>query len=249
LNEAARYSFRIVPHLVTPMIDDPARPPAGARHDAGMHRRAHSRHERYVDGAVHIAGLVAGVVGAFVLVKLAASQKDAGKIAAVSVYGLGLIAMFAASAAYNLGYHTRSRALLRRLDHSAIFLMIAGTYTPLTTQIMGGIMALMSTLAIWVTASAGIGMKLATPRLFERFGVAFYLLLGWIGIIVFGPYVLGLPSAAVWTLFAGGVLYSAGVIFHVWEKLPFQNAIWHLFVLAAAACHWVSILTGVVLPS
>lgn len=219
----------------------------GAPHDAGTHRRIHSARERCADGIVHFASVLAGIVGATLLVVLSVTRHDPGKVAAIGVYGVGMVAMFAASAAYNFAYYTRFRALLRRLDHSAIFLMIAGTYTPLTTQLMGGIVAPLSTLAIWLTASAGVGMKLATPKLFERVGVALYLILGWIGIVVFGPYVPGLPTATAWTLVAGGLLYTAGVIFHVWERLPFQNAIWHLFVLAAAACHWVSILTGVVL--
>ena len=216
-------------------------------HDALTHRRIHSRVERLADAIVHVAGLAAGMIGAAVLVGLALVRGDAGELAAVSVYGIGLIAMLGASAAYNLLYETRFRAALRRMDHSAIFLMIAGTYTPLTTELVSGFFSVVSTVAVWTTASAGVIIKLATPRLFERIGVGIYLLLGWIGVLALAPFVIHLPPAALWSLVAGGLLYSAGVVFHVWEKLPGQNAIWHGFVLAAASCHWVAILEGVVL--
>ena len=216
-------------------------------HDAIEHRRLHSRYERWADAIVHIAGLSAGLVGSIILVILAARHDDAPRLASVLIYGFGLVAMLGASAAYNLAYHSRFRSLLRRLDHSAIFLMIAGTYTPLMTQILGGLMALVSTLAVWATALGGISLKVFIPRWFERVGVGFYLALGWGGILICGPFIFALPASALWTLVAGGLLYTAGVIFHVWEKLPYQNAIWHSFVLAAAGCHWVAILTGVVL--
>lgn len=218
-------------------------------HDALMHRRIHSRVERLADAVVHVTGLAAGLIGAAVLVSLALVRGDAGELAAVSIYGIGLVAMLGASAAYNLLYETRFRAALRRMDHSAIFLMIAGTYTPLTTELVTGILAVVSTVAVWTTASAGVAIKFATPRLFERISVGIYLLLGWIGILALAPFVFHLPPAALWSLVAGGLLYSAGVVFHVWEALPGQNAIWHGFVLAGASCHWVAILKGVVLRS
>ncbi len=222
--------------------DDDLRP-----HDALVHRRLHSPLERLADATVHVAGIAAGLIGAAVLVALAFTRGDAGELAAVSIYGLGLVAMLGASAAYNMLYYTRFRAVLRRMDHSAIFLMIAGTYTPLTTQVVTGLLALLSTAAIWATAAAGVVVKFASPRLFERIGVGVYLVLGWIGIGALAPFVLHLPAEALWALLAGGILYSAGVVFHIWETLPGQNAIWHGFVLAGASCHWVAILQGVVL--
>jgi hemolysin III len=134
---------------------------------------------------------------------------------------------------------------LRRLDHSAIFLMIAGTYTPFTTRLLEGGAALWSTVWIWSMALGGILLKLRMPRLFERVSVAIYLALGWSVVAVYGPIAAALKGWPLALLFVGGALYTLGVCFHLRERWRFHNAIWHVFVLAAASCHFTSILTGV----
>ena len=215
--------------------------------DLGQLRRAHSRGEIFADGFVHALGLVGGVAGAAILLALAANRATLGTVAALGVYALCFMAMLACSAAYNMGYHSRWRGIFRRCDHCAIFLMIAGTYTPFTTQLLGFWLALALTFSIWVTCLFGIVMKLYEPDVFERWSVALYLGLGWVALLVFGPVLgdCGLRTALLLT--AGGALYTVGVVFHVWERLPFQNAIWHVFVLAAAICHYWAVMDGIVL--
>ena len=129
------------------------------------------------------------------------------------------------------------KAVLRRLDHSAIFLLIAGTYTPF--------MAVSKTwwlLAfVWSVAAAGVFGKLFVPHRFDRVALVAYLGLGWSGIVAYGPLTEALSSSVVWLVIGGGIVYSVGVIFHVWQRLLFQNAIWHAFVVTAACIHFVAV--------
>jgi hemolysin III len=214
--------------------------------DLSPPRRQYSDREIRLDACIHALGLVGALVCSASLIGLTAAR-DPGKVGAICVYALCLVAMFTASAAYNVGYSSRYRALFRRCDHSAIFLLIAGTYTPFTVHLHVGLSSTLLTGAIWFCAGAGIAMKLHAPMLFEKYSDAIYLGLGWAGIPVILPIAAGIPGASLAMIMAGGVLYSIGVIFHRWEKLAFHNAIWHVFVLAAAACHYESILTGVAL--
>lgn len=209
--------------------------------------RTHSPLERFADGCVHVVGVSAAVAGCIVLATLA--RDNGQKLASIVVYAVGCLAMLAASAAYNLGYHTRYRALFRRFDHAAIFLMIAGTYTPFTTQFFNGAHAWLLTAMVWSLSIGGITLKLLKPLAFERWSVVLYLALGWISLLVIGPLLTSLSWFTLVPLVAGGVLYTSGIPFHLWEALPFQNAIWHAFVVAAAACHYAAVLNGVVLPT
>ncbi|MFZ4532931.1 MAG: PAQR family membrane homeostasis protein TrhA, partial [Alsobacter sp.] len=162
-------------------------------------------------------------------------------------YSCGLVAMLCFSAAYNMVPPSRIKWLLRRADHSAIYVMIAGTYTPFMTQMKDTALAASLSATVWIGALAGVALKLSLPGRYDRAAIAIYLALGWSVLIVIDPLAASLPQAALWLLASGGILYSTGVVFHVWESLPFQNAIWHGFVLAAAACHYVAILDCMVL--
>ena len=213
------------------------------------YRRYHSPAERFVDGCVHVLGIGSGLIAAIALVWIAAERPQAARIAALGVYAAALVGMFVCSALYNMGYFTRLRERFRSADHCAIFLMIAGTYTPFTTQVLDPLPGFVFTLGIWIAALAGVGLRLLSPDLFERFSVPIYLVLGWLSIVALWPLAAGLTPFAVAALVAGGLLYTFGVAFHVWERLPFHNAIWHAFVLGAAGCHYAAILDGVVLTS
>ena len=210
-------------------------------------RRAHSQTELIADGAVHMFGLGIGVAGAVALLAVTAGRSDGFKLAGALIYALGLLAMLACSAAYNLGYNTGWRGFFRRCDHCAIFLMIAGTYTPFILHLFSGVFAATLGAAVWSAALTGIYLKLAKPPLFERLSVGLYLLLGWFSVIILAPFAGQMSGMTMTMLVSGGVLYTAGVVFHMWERLPFQNAIWHVFVLAAAICHYWAVMDGVVL--
>ncbi|HKM70007.1 MAG TPA: hemolysin III family protein [Stellaceae bacterium] len=192
-------------------------------------------------------GILAGVVGAAMLTGIAADIVDLPTFSATLLYSVCLLTMLGCSAAYNLATNARRPEFLRRLDHAAIFLMIAGTYTPFTTCRLHGVWAIGMTAAVWTGALTGAVIKLLCPRRIERVSVAAYLGLGWIILVGTRPMV---GSIDVWTaglIGVGGVLYSIGVGFHLWQTLPFQKAIWHGLVLMAAGCHYAAVLHGVVL--
>jgi hemolysin III len=198
------------------------------------------------DGWVHLAGVAGAAVGGLVLLGLALGMGSAGLTAAVGVYVACLLLMFLVSAAYNLG-GPRWRDLFMRLDQAAIFLMIAGSYTPFTTQRLTGAWAWGLSLTVWTVALVSAACKVLAPNLGNRAWVGVYLALGWLVVVALQPLMATVSFWALGLLLAGGVVYSLGVLVYLRETLPFRSAIWHGFVTAAAAMHFVAILTGVVL--
>jgi hemolysin III len=206
--------------------------------------------ERRADAAVHAAGLALGLAGCAGLAAAVLSRPDAGPrlIAGLVPYAAGLTAMLACSALYNLTDATAAPArkrLFRRLDRAAIFAAIAGTYTPFLLVAVGGARGLGLLALVWAVAVGGTAVELLGLRRSERLSVAAYLLLGWSIVGALGPLSAAVSPSGMALLVAGGVLYSAGVVFHLWRSLPFQNAVWHGFVLAAAACHYAAVLREV----
>jgi hemolysin III len=198
------------------------------------------------DLAVHVGGLSCAVIGGAALLALAFTEGSPGQTVSVLVYVAALVAMLALSAAYNFS-RLRWRPLLRRLDHAAIFVMIAGSYTPFTTQRLHGPWALGMTAAVWVLALAGVAAKLFLPGLGRRFWIGLYLALGWVAVLALRPIVSGVSGVAVALLAAGGLVYSIGAAIYVIERLTFRRAIWHGHVVGAAALHFAAVLVGVVL--
>jgi hemolysin III len=203
--------------------------------------------ELAADRVIHIIGTLVGVVGSAVLVGIAALSGDRQVFYASVVYSSCLLTMLACSAAYHLVSNPSRRKSLRQLDHAAIFLMIAGTYTPFTTCRLHGVWAIGMTGAVWTGAVAGAVTKLLFPGRFERGSVVAYLSLGWVILVGMRPMLGSVDVRTAVLIGVGGVLYSIGVGFHVWRGLPFQKAIWHSFVLVAASFHYAAILRGVVL--
>lgn len=200
----------------------------------------YDRAEILADGAVHALGITLGIAGVLSLITEAVRASPLDQMAAVVIYGVGLLTVLCLSATYNLWPISRTKWLLRRFDHAAIYLLIAGTYTPFLLHITDSACAYLLGV-IWIAACAGMSLKLACPGRFDRLAILLYLGLGWSGLIVYERVATNLPPAAVWLLAAGGVFYSTGVVFHLWERLRFHNAIWHAFVLAAATCHFVAV--------
>jgi hemolysin III len=198
--------------------------------------------EILADGIVHGVGVAFGVAGAIALILTGVSAHLAfGAQAALFVYALALVLMLAVSAIYNLHPVGPRKWLLRRADHALIYLMIAGTYTPLVALVGSGPVAYGLLAMIWAVALVGIAVKLFLPGRFDRLSIALYLILGWSGLLAYESVIAALQPTALGLLAIGGVLYSIGVVFHVWRTLPFQNAIWHAFVLVATACHYGTI--------
>ncbi|ANC92384.2 DNA-binding protein [Azospirillum humicireducens] len=196
--------------------------------------------ERRADAVVHAVGVTAGIAG-FVWLLNAAVFSDSlpnRTALALAIYGLGLVGMLTASAAYNLAPPGFGKSMLRRIDHAMIFVMIAGTYTPFTLGlgqgvVLGG--------AVWGGAAFGAALKLRFPGRFHRLGLALYLGLGWAIVTALEPLGSALSPPALWLLVAGGLLYTVGVVFHLMDRMPYNNAVWHLLVLAAASCHFVAV--------
>lgn len=205
-----------------------------------------SRAERSADWWVHAVGLAGAAIGGGTLLGLALGLGRFSEAASVAIYAAGVLLMFAASAAYNLTGQRR-RPLLRRLDHAAIFVMIAGSYTPFTTQRLEGAWSIGMTTAVWVIALLGVAGKLLLPGLARGAWVVIYLALGWIALIAIKPLAETVSWLALLLLALGGAVYSSGVVVFVSRRLRFRRAIWHGFVVAAAGIHFAAILTGVVL--
>ncbi len=232
--------------------DAPARPSAGSRRSPGVASAPepvlpHYRDpvERRADFVVHLVGLALALIGGGMLLGLSIGLGRMDRLTAAIIYALGLVTMLALSTAYNFApAHHQPR--LRRFDHAGIFLMIAGSYTPFTTQHLTGSWAWGMTAAVWLIAGFGVTAKLLLPGLGRRFWVVVYLALGWLMLIAVQPMRQSLGLAPLILLAAGGLLYTGGVGFYARKSLRFRRAIWHGHVVAAAAVHWVAVLLAVV---
>ena len=201
--------------------------------------------ERMADRWVHIVALAAFGAGSAALIWIAAERGKPGLIVAAALYGAALIAMLAFSAAYNLSRASRARPFLRRLDEAGIFLMIAGSYTPFTTQRLHGGWAIGMTAAVWTIAAFGIVGKIAFPRISERVWTGVYVLFGWVAVIALDPLRRSLPVESLLLLLAGGLVYTAGSLLFLNRRLPFRRAVWHSLVCVGAALHFGAVLGGV----
>ena len=201
----------------------------------------YDRAEIIADGVVHAIGVCLGLIGAVTIVVMAVKIERIN-LAPILVYVIGLVTMLGFSAAYNMWPVSPVKWVLRRFDHSAIYLLIAGTYMPFLGQMKSALVAASLGIGVWFSAIVGMALKLALPGRFDRLAIILCLLLGWSGVIAYDSLASAIPSSSLWLLAIGGVLYSLGTLFHVWQRLRFQNAIWHGFVLLAASCHYSAVL-------
>src|ERR671922_1335046 len=201
----------------------------------------YDRAEIIADGVVHAIGLCLGLIGA-VTIAVIAVRIERIEVTPILVYVIGLVTMLALSAAYNMWPVSPAKWVLRRFDHSAIYLLIAGTYTPFLAQMKSVLASVGLGVGVWLSALIGIALKLALPGRFDRLAVALCLLLGWSGVIAYDSLASVLPRSSLWLIAIGGILYSLGTLFHIWQSLRFHNAIWHGFVLIAASCHYSAVL-------
>jgi hemolysin III len=203
----------------------------------------YTRAEIIADGVIHALGVTLGLVGAIAILAVALTSSHVMLVIAALIYACGLLAVLSFSAAYNMWPVSRRKWILRRFDHSAIYLLIAATYTPFLLQVKGEGSWLL--VGIWVVALAGMAVKLTLPGRLDRLSIGLYLLMGWSGVIAYDVFVKELTPGTLALLAAGGLLYTVGVIFHAWRGLRFQNAVWHAFVLMAAICHYIAVLNTV----
>lgn len=207
-------------------------------------RHSYSRAERLTDAIVHVAGL-ALVVGAVpVLIVLAAVlHGDAATVTGTAIYGGTLILMILCSALYHMIPFPNWKGVLKRLGHSAIYIKIAGTYTPFTLMSGQGTGLLAG---VWGAALAGASLKMLAPDRFRWLAMALYLGMGWAAVLAGGTLFGALTPAVTVLMLVGGLLYSVGVVFFLWERLPFQTAIWHGFVLVASLVFYAAVTVEMV---
>ncbi|CDT83824.1 Hemolysin III [Vibrio coralliirubri] len=198
--------------------------------------------EERANAITHGLGVVLGVVGLILLLIRAFDyQADMLTVASMAIYGSSIILLFLASTLYHSITTEKTKRLLKTLDHCAIYLLIAGSYTPfllvgLRTPLAMGLMAI-----IWGIALVGIIMKIAFVYRFKRLSLFIYLAMGWLSLIVVYQLAMNIEIGGLVLLALGGVIYSLGVIFYVAKRIPYNHAIWHLFVLAGCACHFFAI--------
>jgi hemolysin III len=213
-----------------------------------LHRgRPYSRSELMWDAFVHVLGLVVAIsLGGFLLA--AAGLRTApAELPMLAVYVASLVVVLSISMAFNLAPVTPLKRFLARLDQAAIFLLIAGTYTPLLSLLAGTASGEVMLAIVWGAALIGIALKLIIPQHFGRLAIPFYLGVGWSGVAVFHSLAATLPQSTIWLILAGAVAYSSGIIFHLWERLRFHNVLWHGFVVLGATLHLWAVLDCMVI--
>lgn len=194
--------------------------------------------EEWVSAVTHGIGLVLGTVGLGALITLGALRGDPGRLAGGLVFGVTLVFLYAASTLYHSARQPRLKYIWRTVDHIAIYYLIAGTYTPVLLTFFEGGWQWALLAAVWTLALAGTVYKLFFIGRHPRFSLAVYLGMGWLWIVALEPMLALVPPGGLAGLAAGGLFYTLGVVFYAWRRLPYNHAIWHLFVLAGSGCHY-----------
>lgn len=202
----------------------------------------YSPREQLADQIGHAIGIAASVAGLVMLIIVGSRYMGALTVTSYSIYGGSLFLVFAISALYHMIRHERIKTVLRVADHCAIYVLIAGTYTPVTLISVQGAWGWSLFGVVWGVALVGILLKALLPGRLERLSIALYLVLGWVGLAGIEPLIDNLPWPALALFGSGGVLFSIGVLFHLWTRLPYHNVIWHLFVIAGATAHYFSVI-------
>ncbi len=201
-----------------------------------------SRAEEVANCVTHGVGLVASLLGMPVLVVAAAGRADALHVVACGVFAATLVALYAASTVYHGLPPSPAKHLFRLLDHVAIYLLIAGTYTPFALGVLRGAWGWTLFGLVWSLAAAGIVFKTTLGFRYPRGSTVFYVLMGWVAVVAIQPITAQMPVAGIAWLVAGGLLYTTGVVFFAWERLLHSHAVWHCFVLGGSTCHFFAVL-------
>jgi hemolysin III len=197
--------------------------------------------EELVNRLTHGLGALLSLAGAIALILLASEQHDVYRLVSVCVYGGAMTVFYCISALYHSVRRPYLRYLLNILDHSSIYLMIAGSYTPFTLVTLRGPWGWSLFGAVWGLGIVGAVLKFFTVHRLPIIGPLLYLALGWSVVIAWKPLAAALAANGLLLLLAGGVAYTVGVIFYLWDRLPYNHAIWHIFVLTGSACHYFAI--------
>lgn len=208
-----------------------------------MGSRVLSAGEELANSLTHGLGLLASIVSFPVLVFAMVPKRDPLMVVAVSVFAASLIALYGASTVYHALPQSETKLFFRKIDHVAIYLLIAGTYTPFALGVLRGPLGWTLFGVIWALAALGVVFK--TSKLgfrYPRASTIIYVGMGWLAILAVKPFIAAMPIKGIVWLFAGGLCYTGGVVFYVWEKLKYGHAVWHLFVLGGSTCHFIAVL-------
>lgn len=197
--------------------------------------------EEIVNSATHAIGVGLGVAALALMVARTSAMGDLWRVVSAIVYGTSIVLLYAASMAYHGTLSPRWKERLHRLDHAAIFLLIAGTYTPIALVTLRGPWGWSIFGVVWTLAAAGVAFKLLAMERLKRVSVAVYVLMGWMAVVAIEPLVDALGGGGVVWLALGGACYSVGVFFYMSKRLPYSHAVWHLFVLAGSICHFFAV--------
>lgn len=198
--------------------------------------------EEIASSITHGAGFVGSVLAMPFLVLAASSQHDRWRIAGAAIFGTTLILLYGASTIYHALPSSRAKSVFRVLDHSAIYLLIAGTYTPFTIGALRGQLGWTLLATIWVLAALGICFKTTLGFRYPHVSTGVYVIMGWLITVAIRPLAAHVGPAGIAWLIAGGLSYTAGVLFYAWERLPYGHMVWHLFVAAGSICHFFAVL-------
>ncbi len=198
--------------------------------------------EEIANSVTHGIGTGLSVAGLTILVVLAALFGDAWQVVSFAIYGSSLIILYLASTLYHGLQNPTAKAVFKRIDHASIYLLIAGTYTPFLLVGIRGAWGWTLLVIVWGLALLGVGFKALFIYRYQKLSVLTYVLMGWLSVVAFKEMLLNIPSGGLILLATGGVLYTVGIIFYIWRKLPYNHAIWHLFVLGGSMCHFFAIL-------
>ncbi|MFV8570159.1 PAQR family membrane homeostasis protein TrhA [Marinobacter sp. SBS5] len=206
---------------------------------------AHDRIEEWINSATHGLGAILSVIGTTALIAGASQMGDIWKIISFSVFGLSLILLYMASALYHGARSPQLKSLYKTLDHCAIFLLIAGTYTPFLLVNMRGTTGWTLFAVIWSLALTGVVLKVIFKNRFKLARVGIYVAMGWLITFASEDLAASLSETALYLTVAGGIVYTAGVVFYLADRIPYMHAVWHLFVIGGSACHFGAIYVGV----
>ncbi|KMQ76231.1 PAQR family membrane homeostasis protein TrhA [Marinobacter subterrani] len=205
----------------------------------------HHRIEEWLNSATHGLGALLSLIGTIALIIGASQLGDVWKIVSFSIFGASLILLYLASALYHGARRPELKRAFKTLDHCAIFLLIAGTYTPFLLVNMRGSVGWTLFAVIWSLAIAGIVLKVIFRNRFKLARVGIYVAMGWLITVAASDLAASLNDTALYLTIAGGVLYTAGVAFYLADRIPYMHAVWHLFVIGGSACHFSAVYFGV----
>ena len=205
-------------------------------------RRLYTLGEEIAHSITHGIGAGLSIAGLIVLVILAARRGDVYQIVSFSIYGASLIIMYLASTLYHSFQRPRLKQVFKIIDHAAIYLLIAGTYTPFLLVGIRGRLGWTLLVIIWGMAALGVSFKALFIHRFEKLSVLGYILMGWLSVAMMKELWINIPVGGVIWLAAGGMAYTVGVIFYALKKIPYMHAVWHLFVMGGSLCHYFAVL-------